>query len=311
MRRAIVRLGWAFTLALTSGCAPARSAAPKPPGRYVEHVQSGGTDRTYILHVPPGYDGTKPIPVVVVLHGWTASARLAEVYTRMAEEGDAKGFASVFPDGAGKQGGQGWNAGFINLSGMPQLDDVAFVSIVLDQMERELSVDRSREYVCGHSNGAFMANLIGSRLSNRLAAIGSVAGSIGTAGGQTIPDPIGPVSVILIHGKEDSMVAYGPESHALFRGVGAQASAKWWAEKDGCSLVPQETSAGNGNVVTDLFKGGRSGTEVELVTINNGSHSWPGGYFYDLNHRPAIESTTGVNAADQIWSFFETHPRSG
>ena len=272
----------------------------------MEHVKSGDLDRTFFLHVPPGYDGLKPIPVVVVLHGWTASAEMAEVYTRMAEEGDAKGFATAFPEGAGNAGAQGWNAGFMNLSGVNNIDDVGFIAKILDQVEGELNVNRKREYVCGHSNGAFLSNFIGSRLANRIAAIGSVAGTIGV-GNKDIPEPVGPVSVILIHGKKDTMVAYGKGSHALLNGVGAEDSARWWAQRDGCSLVPAVTQ--NPNVTYTLYSGGKSGTEVELVSIANGSHSWPGGYHFDDNHQPALETETGVSAADLLWSFFMAHPK--
>src|SRR5579862_8914244 len=99
MIRTQARFLFAALLSLCLGCAPAQTGTPAmAPGRYVEHVKVGDLDRMFILHVPPGYDGSKPIPVVVVLHGWTASADLAEIYTRMAEEGDRQGFASVFPD---------------------------------------------------------------------------------------------------------------------------------------------------------------------------------------------------------------------
>jgi polyhydroxybutyrate depolymerase len=296
-----------FAALVALGCAPAQTDAPKAPGRYEEHITSGGLDRKFFLHVPPGYDGMKPIPVVVVLHGWTASAELAEIYTRMAEEGDANGFATAFPEGEGKPGWQGWNAGFINLSGTSSLDDVRFVSDVLDQVEKELSVDRKQEFVCGHSNGAFLANLIGSRLSNRLAAIGSVAGTIGV-GGKDIPDPVSPVSVILFHGTADNMVAYAKGAHAMLTGVGAQDSAKWWADRDGCSPTPAISTSGNATIT--LYSGGKVGTQVELVSIANGSHNWPGGYRYGPDGKPALETATGVNAADLLWTFFRTHPKS-
>jgi polyhydroxybutyrate depolymerase len=269
-------------------------------------MRSGAYDRSYILHVPTSYDGSRPIPVVVVLHGWTASAALAEIYTRMADEGEAHGFATVFPDGLGQKGSQGWNAGFMNLSGSSDVDDVKFVSDLLDQMERELNVDRSREYVCGHSNGAFLANDVATFLGNRLAAFGSVAGTIGAAG-KDIPEPVAPISGILIHGTADTMVAYGPKSHALLKGVGADDSARWWASHDGCDSVPTVTRSGS--AIIDLFKHGRNGAEVELVSIEKGTHSWPGGYYYDANHEPALETTTGVSAADLLWQFFSSHPR--
>jgi polyhydroxybutyrate depolymerase len=256
--------------------------------------------------VPPGYDGATPIPVVVVLHGWSANAEEAEVYTQMAKEGDANGFATIFPDGTGSPGMKGWNAGFINLSGRDSVDDVGFVNDALDRAERELNVDKREEFVCGHSNGAFLANLIGAKLSRRVAAIGSVAGTIGL-GGKEIPDAVGPISVILIHSIDDRMVSYGPGHRALLSGVGAQDSAKWWAKEDGCSLTPSVSDLGA--ATRALYTGGLDGTEVELVSVLHGSHNWPGGYFVDPDRRPALETQSGVNAADLLWDFFKSHPK--
>ena len=277
----------------------------KDPGRYVESLSSGGLNRSYILRVPKAYDGTKALPLVIVLHGWTSNAKAAETSTRMGEESDLNGFVMVAPDGLGAP--QGWNAGFIDLSGKKQ-DDVAFIDALIDRVESEVGIDPDRVFVAGHSNGAFLAHFLGARLSNRIAAIAAVAGTIGVpskdGGFKTIPEPGGPISVLLIHGKRDPMVQYDSHSTALLHAVGAMDSAKWWAQHDGCIMTPTETTGGNGNVITDTFTGGKNGTEVTLLSIGNGLHDWPGGY-----SRDGLESTTGVNAADLIWAFFKSHPR--
>ncbi len=281
----------------------------KEPGRYVEKMDSGGIGRSYILRVPKAYDASKPLPLVIVLHGWTASAVLAEAYTGMGAESDREGFIMVAPDGLGSNGMQGWNAGFIDLSGKGA-DDVAFINSLIDKVVGEVGVDPDRIFIAGHSNGAFMANYLGAKLSKRIAAIGSVAGTVGvpdpesTGGYKMIPQPSEPLSVILIHGKKDPMVQFEKNSQALLHDVPAMDSAKFWAKNDGCVLTPLETKSPNGNVVTTTFPNGKSGTEVTLVAIGNGVHDWPGG----LNRR-GQETTTGVNAADLIWKFFQTHPK--
>jgi polyhydroxybutyrate depolymerase len=295
-------------LTLLASCAPASQGIGLSPGRYVEKIPEPDQNRSFILDIPRSYDPKKPIAVVVVLHGWTATAAMAEKYTGMQIEGETQGFVTVFPDGVGK----GWNAGFINLTGLKDNhpDDVKFIDDLLDHLEKEINVDKNREYVCGHSNGAFMANYLGAKLSSRLAAIGSVAGSTGTKT-KRIPDPDSPISVILIHGKQDPMVAYAVGDKALFQGVGAEDAAAWWAQKDGCGPAPSTNTSANGNVTTELFSGGKGDSEVELVTIANGSHSWPGGLELDKNNNPVKETATGVNAADLIWQFFKSHPKTG
>lgn len=297
-------------LPFAAACAASPTAAKaKAPGRYVETLTFGGKTRRFVLRVPKGYDGRRAAPVVMVLHGWTASAEAAERYTRLSEKADKEGFVAVFPDGLGNPGAQGWNAGFINLTGVdPAPDDVGFLGAVLDRVERELNVDRNREFVVGHSNGAFMANLLGAKLGGRLAAIASMAGTVGIMPGNEIPKPAAPVSVMLLHGKMDRMVGYDAGSQALLRPIGAVDSARFWAKADGASAKPITTKSADGKVVTDRYTGGKAGTEVVLVSVANGTHDWWGGIGRSGN-RAVDVPTYGAPVADLVWEFFRTHPK--
>lgn len=298
-----------FLIPLLVACSPAPASptvAAKAPGRYVETIKVGQLDRRFVLRVPKGYDGSHSIPLVMVLHGWTSSADQAEQYTRMADKADREGFAAVFPDGLGNPGYQGWNAEFIDLTGKNRPDDVGFLTAVLDQTEREINVDRKREYVVGHSNGAFMANALGAHLAGRLAAIASVAGSVGLSSEQTIAKPAAPLNVLLLHGTADRMVAYGPSDSALFKGVGARASAEWWAKADGCDVKPE--TAKTGGVTVDRYLHGKDGTEVELVTVEGAPHDWWGG-LRRSGERIVDVPTYGAPVADLVWEFFKSHPK--
>lgn len=298
-----------FVAACTAAQPPNSQGPAKAPGRYVETLESGGKTRRFILRVPKGYDGAKPVPVVMVLHGWTGSAEAAEQYTRMADKADKEGFVAVFPDGLGNKGWQGWNAGFINLTGInPGPDDVAFLTSVLDQVEKEIVVDRDREFVVGHSNGAFMANLLGSKLSGRLAAIASMAGTVGLSAEKEIPAPAAPISVMLLHGKMDRMVGYDISAQATLRPIGAVDSAKFWAKADGASPTPTTTKSADGKVVTDRYTGGKNGTEVVLVSVENGTHDWWGG-IGRAGDKAVDVPTYGAPVADLVWDFFRTHPK--
>jgi polyhydroxybutyrate depolymerase len=279
----------------------------KAPGRYVETIKVGEFERGYILRVPKAYDATKRLPLVVVLHGWTASGALAEAYTRFGEKADQEGFFLVSPDGLGRPAG--WNAGFLDLSGKKQ-DDVAFIETILNTVEKEVGVDPDRVYVAGHSNGAMLAHLIGARLGNRVAAIGAVAGVSGlpSANGgapNRVPDPKGPVSVMIIHGKQDATVAYGDGGiRGLLTGIGPRESARWWAERMGAKAPPEVLTSSNGNIVTETYRDGRDGTSVKVVSIENGLHDWPGGLT-----RTGVETISGISATDILWDFFIAHPR--
>lgn len=296
-----MRLASILILPLLASCAHAAppQTPPRAPGRYVETLSWGGKTRRFILRVPKSYSGRKT-PAVMVLHGWTASAEDAEQYTRMAERAEKEGWIAVFPDGIGNP--QGWNAGFIDLTGMNRPDDLGFLNATLDQVEREINVDKDREYVAGHSNGAFMANYLGAKLGARLAAIGSMAGTVGLRPGVEIPTPIAPISVILLHGKADNLVAYAPGASALLANEGAVASARFWAKEDGCKPEPETTV--KGRVTIDRYKGGKDGTEVELVSVDGAPHDWWGGI-----GRNGDVPTYDAPAADLIMAFFKAHPK--
>lgn len=290
----------------TPATAPAAVGLPqKAPGRYTYTLQSEGVNRTFAIRVPKAYDGTRALPLVVLLHGWTTSGAMAEQYTRMADVAEEQGFVLAAPDGLGQA--KGWNAGFLDLSGQKK-DDAAFVAAVIDKTEKEVGIDRDRVYVAGHSNGAMLANLVGARYPDRVAAIGVVAGTIGlsptVSDVGTIPDPKGPISAMIIHGKQDETVAYQPNLPGLLKGVGAPESAKWWAKRIGALAVPTRNVAMDGRVVSETWRGGRNGTEVTLISIANGTHAWPGGYT-----RGGRETETGVDAAEVLWKFFKEHPR--
>jgi polyhydroxybutyrate depolymerase len=228
------------------------------------------------------------------LHGFTSTAAEMERYTGFGSKAEREGFFLATPQGLGSP--SGWNADFIDLSGKHQ-DDVGFLSKVIDDASRQVGVDPARIYVAGHSNGAMLAYLAGSRLSSRVAAVAGFAGVIGLPNGKSmrqIGKPANPISVMVIHGVEDPMVGYSQTSGALLKGIGAKEGAEWWARCIGARIEPKITKP-NKNVVIRSYDGGRDKTAVVFVTLTNGTHQW---------------STSGWNATDAIWTFFRTHPKA-
>jgi len=278
----------------------------KAPGVYNERLASGGLTRQYLLRVPAAYNRSRALPLVVLLHGWTGSAPTIVANTGFDDKAEREGFVLVAPEGLGRP--QAWNVGFLDLTGNRHPNDAAFVADLIGQVEREVGIDPNRVFVAGHSNGAMLAHLVGAKYGDRVAAIGVVSGTIGLPNTQLkvkiVPNPVRPVSAMIIHGKKDGMVAYDASHQALLQGIGAPRSAQWWAQADGCLPSPSRSVSPNGNVVLDRYVNGRLGTEVDLMTINNGLHEWPGG-----NAGMGRERTTGVNATDVLWDFFVKHSR--
>jgi polyhydroxybutyrate depolymerase len=282
----------AFPL-LGFSCAPATKVHIEP-GRYVRTVKEGEVTRSYLLRVPKAYDNRTNLPLVILLHGWTSNKEQAEVYTEFGAKADKEGFVLITPDGTDGIGPRkGWNCGFLNL-GAANVDDVQFISDLIDKSEKDLTIDAKRVYVVGHSNGAMMADLAGAKLSDKVAAIGVVAGTVGIERPE-LPKPSHPISVISLHSKADETVPFDKSSQGWLNCVSAPDSAKWWAEQDGCKAPTISRKANTS--ITD-FADGKSGVEVELVAIDGGSHAWP-----------TASGGAKVSATDLIWSFLSSHAK--
>src|SRR6185503_2165428 len=119
-----------------------------------------GGDRPVTMHVPPSYQPGTPMPLVVMLHGYSATAEVEELYLGITAQADARGFLYAMPNGTtDPTGEQFWNAtdACCNLYGST-VDDSAYLSSVIDQVSAAYSVDKKRVFVVGHSNGGFMAH---------------------------------------------------------------------------------------------------------------------------------------------------------
>jgi poly(3-hydroxybutyrate) depolymerase len=160
-------------------CAQA-SAFALPPGDYRFELPWEGAARSYYVHVP-AQATSRRLPIVLSLHGGGGNANQHRRKTGMdAAAADRDGYIAVYPNGSGQFAERllTWNAG--NCCGYAQaqgIDDVGFLSAVIDDVERRAAVDPRRVYVVGHSNGGMMAHRVGEVMAERVAAVASVAGA--------------------------------------------------------------------------------------------------------------------------------------
>jgi polyhydroxybutyrate depolymerase len=271
----------------------------------------GGLTRTYVVHTPPDLDPQKPAPVVLALHGATMTGPLMAWFTKLNAKADAAGFIVVYPNGTGQRSSYFWNAG--NCCGpaaQQNVDDVGFIRAVLDDLAATYRIDPERVFATGMSNGAMMAYRLASELSDRVAAVAPVAGTV-TCGECR---PTRPVPVLHIHGTEDEFGPFGGGRGAKsISGVDYRSvkdTIATWVRANNCREEPAAVEelpdrTGDGTKVTRTTYGGdAAGAEVVLVTVAGGGHTWPG--------RPGSaalgRSTQNVSANDLIWEFFERHP---
>ncbi len=183
------------------------------------------------LVVPDKYDQATPIPLVVLVHGYTSSGAGQEAYFKLSALSDEYGFIFVAPDGTVEKGGDKnrfWNAGEIccNFQGS-DVNDAAYLKTLIDAIRNRYNIDENRIFMAGHSNGGFMVHRMAYEYPETIAAIVALNGSAPNR--FTKPRPTEPVSILHIHGTEDRLNAYNGGD---IRGVpypGALTGARNWA----------------------------------------------------------------------------------
>jgi len=284
-------------------------AAPLPPGDHARKIRVDGRDRTFLVHVPPQYKPEQPTPVVLVLHGARTNAAITVAFTGLNLKSDEAGFIAVYPNGTGDDPLLFWNAG----QHTPRIlqenpDDVKFIRLLLDDLGGVLNVDRHRVYATGMSNGGMMCYRLAAELSDRIAAIAPVGGTMAIAEAR----PQRPVPVLQFHGTADSFVKYnGQNSGALRPLKSVNDTVEYWRRVNGCPASPTVTTlpdrdASDGTTVRRTeYAPGRNGAQVILYTVDQGGHTWPG-------QKPLLaalgRSTFDISANDVMWEFFQKNP---
>ena len=264
-------------------------------------------ERSYEIDVPAGAAPSAGWPVVLVFHGGGGSAAGARTQSRMSVLGTAERFVAVYPQGSGGVAGKlkTWNGGTCCGWAMSHhVDETAFVAALLDDLASAVPVDAKRVYATGISNGGMMAYLVACTLAGRVAAIAPVAGEM------TIPPsecrPSRPVAVLVIHGTADRNLPFdgGPGARALavhdVRSVAA--AIDFWRRNNRCADAP--ATEHSGVVARTRYSGCSDGSEVELIAIDGGGHSWPGG---ERMARFLDPPSTAIDASAEIWRFFARH----
>lgn len=273
-----------------------------PAGVTRGRIESGGRSRSYLLYVPKTYDPAAPAPLVLSLHGFASWPANQMSVSRWNELADQHGFILVYPAGTGFP--KRWNAG--GATGDKAVDDVAFLSDLIDALSHQFTVDPARIYVNGLSNGAGMSNLLACRLADRIAAMGGVAGAYTPPAEGCAPTQ--PVPIIAFHGTADPIVPYdggaaGPQGW-VFPAVPDWAAA--WAARNGCDATPEQIPA-RGEVSGVKYSGCTGDANVVFYTVDGGGHSWPGGG--KLPEAIVGHTTDDVDASALMWEFFAQHPR--
>lgn len=318
---ALMLLGLAAVgLGPASASASAEPPVTLPPGDHWLAFAHEGVPRAYLLHVPSGYDGRTPLPLVLVFHGGLGNASNISQKTGFSALADEEGFLVAYPQASGAN----WNDGQPGVTTAP-VDDAGFAAALVDHIADVVArVDRERVYATGMSSGGMLSNRIGLERSRTTAAVAPVAAIIGRELWQT--QPTAPQSVVAFNGTADDKTFYEGAAGADERGpiaaaiIGSDqpsvpASMLRWAELNQCDLVslasslPDVDPSDGTRVVRHEYPRCAAGTEVVLYEIVGGGHSWPGARPDGVSATDAVVSRD-IDATTIIWEFFERHTRA-
>lgn len=281
------------------------------PGDHRRFLEMDKQVRSFWVHVPPRYDPREPMPVVLALHGATMTAKSMQEFSGLNEKADAAGFIVVYPNGTGPNPLMfTWNSGgFSPALAAAKPNDVAFLARVLDDVEGAFNVNKKRVYATGMSNGAMMCYRLAAEMSERIAAIAPVGGTIAVEK----YEPKVPMPVLHIHGTVDTLVPFdGPSAMvaAFMKFLPVEASIAACVKCCGCTATPTITELPRPKdafkITRRVYDMGQSDSEVILYVVEGGGHTWPGRPF---GGGVLGTYTMNMNANDVIWEFFSRHTR--
>ncbi len=266
-------------------------------------ITFGGVQRDYILYVPAMYTPGTSVPLILNFHGYTSNAFEQMFYGDFRPIADTAGFIVVHPMGTiDLLGNPHWNVGW----GTSQVDDLGFTAALIDSLSASWSINQDRIYSTGMSNGGFMSYHLACELSDRIAAIASVTGTMNVNQPGTC-SPSHPMPVMEIHGTADATVPYN--GNILFGTT--PAAVAYWVNYNECestpalSNIPDTDTADGCTAEHQVYAGGNNGVSVEHYKIINGEHTWPGSAF------GGVGTNQDIDACKEIWRFFSQYDVHG
>ncbi len=306
-----------------------------------ETITLENVDRSYVVHLPTGYDDKRHYPVVILLHGMNQNSDDMERLTRFNALADKDSIVAVYPSALHGR----WNFGIQQLpqqeyrrgpyrrrgygypgrypgGGSPppqrepgernrpqQADDIDFLNHMLDKLANKFAVDKSRIYVAGLSDGGFMTLKVGCDLADRVAAIGIVGAAMPKT---MVCIPSRPLPAAMINGTDDPVVKYdgGKGKNGRFATISAEDTVKQWAKYNHCAEKPTRSKLsahGKGSMETkvDTYSGCQQDAQVLLYSVKGGGNTWPGGEQYETE-KTIGKTSEDLDANSTLWSFFVT-----
>ena len=277
--------------------------------------------RSYSIYVPSTWQTNVSSPLLIALHGlsgWDLQLMDNTGFNNLAE---ANNFIVVYPNGTGEKLGdrgiRSWNGGKVGWctsgncppSQISKIDDVGYISKLIDDVSNRYLIDSKRVYLTGHSNGSQLTQRLACQLSNRITAVAVVAGHLAL----DTCNPDSPVSLLQIYGTEDTLnpenggtakISFGIYSYA-FNSEPVMKSVQKIAAANGCSAnYTENNNFLNKDLTIYTWPGCKSGVVVSSMKILGASHAWMGHPAQSADSvKLSGEPYMKIDASKVIWAF--------
>jgi polyhydroxybutyrate depolymerase len=231
------------------------------PGDSMQTVQVGGAGRSYVLHVPPAYDGSQPVPLVVDFHALNVAGAQQRASSPFPDVTDPDGAVMAFPTGLEGPSGNAWDLGPCCVA---NVDDVAFAKALVAHARTTACIDPKRVYATGFSMGGGMAHHIACHAADVFAAVAPIAFDLLQENAADCRPPR-PIAVISFRGSGDPLIPYDGGPSSVVPGMpvtflGANATFQKWAEIDQCIGSPSAQDSDG----CSTYSSCQGGVEVKL-----------------------------------------------
>jgi polyhydroxybutyrate depolymerase len=259
-----------------------------------------GYEREYIVFLPENFE--PGLPLVFNLHGYGLTPEQQIDISFMNDVADTAGFVVVYPNAVDDV----WNSGVGDSPNwpVPDVDDVAFLSALIDTLLVDYEIDTNRVYSCGFSNGGFMSFRLALELGERIQKIASVVGVVTQTVAEAAP-AAGPVPVLCMLGTADPLVPFEGGEPGWYSGP---ETVDFWIEHNQCSSAVDTLSLPDFDPFDDCtatlfpYSGGVEGTQVIYYRIEGGGHKWPSGFWYSSYGAMNFD----IHGSQVIWNFFNS-----
>ena len=260
-------------------------------------------ERYYIIYRPTSSTPEDNLPVLFALHGYGSTAETHKSYTQYEPLAENNRFIVVYPQGYKLEtqltnSSSHWNSGAWTIGS--NIDDVSFISTLIEMIASKVSIDRNRVYSSGMSNGGFMSYHLACNLSSKIAAIASVTGSMSK---QTFDNcsPSHPMPILQIHGLIDFTVPYDGNSSIGMEPI--DNVLNFWANYNACnperlySVIDYQNDKGSIDFIN--YESCLNNVEVKSILLQTMRHNWP-----------SLDNFN-ISASEEVWNFLSQFDING